>query len=110
MRPRVPKDLSLAPVAAEVDHNLQRIRDLTDAEAINREIVLETNMAAVHGSAEERRKQLLTYALRNVEMHGWDAAISDDDARLRLSGGSVSLDLGLSASLLRYLEGAKAPA
>ncbi len=110
MRPKVPKDLSLAPVAAEVDHNLQRIRDLPDADAINREIVLETNMSASNGSAEERRKQLLGYALRNVEMHGWDAAISEDGARLRLSGGSVSLDLGLSASLLRYLEGSNVPA
>ena len=44
-------------------------------------------------------------ALREVDLHHWDAAITDDFARLRLSGGSVSLDLGLSASILAYIRG-----
>jgi hypothetical protein len=38
-------------------------------------------------------------------MHHWKAEITDDAARLRLSGGSVTLDLGLSAALLDYIEG-----
>lgn len=104
MRPKVPKDLSLAPVAAEIDRNLQRLRDIAGAGEIDREIVLETNLMGREGTRAEREQRLLEYALRNVEMHGWDAAITEDAARLRLSGGSVSLDLGLSASLLRYLE------
>lgn len=104
MRPKVPKDLSLAPVAAQIDRNLQRLRDEPSAIEIDREIVLETNMTGWKGTREEREQRLLEYALRNVELHGWEAAITEDGARLRLSGGSVSLDLGLSASLLRYLE------
>ena len=39
-----------------------------------------------------------------VELHGWQAEITDDAARLRLSGGTVSIDLGLSASILEYIE------
>lgn len=48
---------------------------------------------------------MLDLALRNVELHGWEVEVTDDNARLRLSGGSVSLDLGLSASISRFIEG-----
>jgi hypothetical protein len=44
-------------------------------------------------------------ALRNVNLHDWNAEITDDDARLHLAGGSVSLDLGLSAAIMRYVAG-----
>ena len=39
-----------------------------------------------------------------VELHGWQVGITDDAARVRLSGGTVSIDLGLSASILEYIE------
>lgn len=43
-------------------------------------------------------------------MHGWTAAITDDAARVRLGGGSVSIDLGLSAAITSYiLDGGSAP-
>jgi hypothetical protein len=42
--------------------------------------------------------------VRGVDLHAWDAEITDDAARLRLSGGSVTIDLGLSASIMRYIE------
>jgi hypothetical protein len=42
--------------------------------------------------------------VRNIELHGWRAAISDDGSRLALTGGSVSLDLGLSPGIIRYIE------
>ena len=35
---------------------------------------------------------------------GWSAEISEDASRVHLSGGSVSLDLGLSAEILHYIE------
>jgi hypothetical protein len=47
-------------------------------------------------------------ALRNVDRHGWDATITDDDCRLRLSGGSVTLDLGLGGTVMRYIDGDRA--
>jgi hypothetical protein len=36
-------------------------------------------------------------------MHHWTAAVTDDCSSLRLSGGSVSIDLGLSASVRGYI-------
>ena len=46
----------------------------------------------------------LEAALRLVDMHDWHAEITDASARLRLSGGSVTIDLGLSATILDYIE------
>jgi hypothetical protein len=37
-------------------------------------------------------------------MHGWEASVSDDAMRLHLAGGSVTLEVGLSSALQRYIE------
>ena len=42
--------------------------------------------------------------VRMVELHSWQAEITDDAARLKLSGGSLTIDLGLSASIMQYIE------
>lgn len=47
---------------------------------------------------------MLETALLGVDVHDWHAEITSDGARLRLSGGSVSIDLGLSATILEYIE------
>ncbi|MEZ5076748.1 MAG: hypothetical protein R2725_04835 [Solirubrobacterales bacterium] len=104
MRPKVPMDLSLAPVAAEIDSNLQRLRAKTDAAAIEAELELELDRPAKGTSRAERLAQVRELALRNVDLHGWEAAISEDASRVCLAGGSVSLDVGLSAAILRYIE------
>jgi hypothetical protein len=100
--PKEPKDLALAPVAVGIDRNLQRLRDRTPAQ-IDYQLTLELNQPADGDNLDERAARVLRLALRDVDMHHWTAAISDDGARLTLSGGSVSLDLGLSASLHEYL-------
>lgn len=102
IHPKEPKDLALAPVAAEIDLNLQRLRDRTP-EQIDYELTLELNQPADGDDVDERAARVLAVGLRGVELHHWSAAITDDHARLRLSGGSVSLDLGLSASVLAYI-------
>ena len=103
LHPRTPKDLLLAPVAAEIDGNLQHLRDKSTRE-IDDAIQLAFNLSTTSAKPAQRKKWILEEALRTVELHGWNAEITDDAARLRLSGGSVTLDLGLSASLLRYIE------
>ena len=104
LRPKVPKDLALAPVAAAIDINLQQLRDRALAE-IDSEIAQALIQPTTAGSTrDERAAWILAKSVRAVELHGWLAEISDDSARLRLSGGSVKLDLGLSASLLDYIE------
>lgn len=105
MRPKASMDLSLAPVAAEIDSNLQPLREKATAEEIEAELQLATNRTPISHTREERGDRVLDLALRNVELHGWEVEVTDDNARLRLSGGSVSLDLGLSASISRFIEG-----
>jgi hypothetical protein len=100
--PKEPKDLALAPVAAAIDLNLQRLRDKSP-EAIDYELTLELNNPTMGDDADVRAERVLRVALRDVEMHHWTAAVTDDRSSVRLSGGSVSLDIGLGASVLAYI-------
>jgi hypothetical protein len=103
LRPKTPKDLLLAPVAAQIDLNLQEIRDLPPGKiADTLGLVLNADRADV--GRGQRAARILEFGVRSVELHEWDTEITDDAARLRLSGGSVSLDLGLSASITDYVE------
>jgi len=93
----------LAPVAAAVDLNLQSLRDQSPAE-IDYLLALELNLDTKGSTRANRTRWVLEAALRNVDLHDWHAEITDDGDRLRLEGGSVTLDLGLSATILRYIE------
>ena len=103
MRPRVPADLALAPVAAEIDLNLQPLRDKPPAELLNR-LGLALNLDAPGATRDERAGEVLEYAVRNVDLHGWEASVGDDATRLNLEGGSVTLEVGLSSTIQRYIE------
>ena len=104
LHPKDMRDLALAPVAAAVDLNLSRLRDLTPSE-IAVELEVELDRPERVGDAAERAGRILQAAVRNVELHGWETGVTADHARLRLSGGSVSLELGLSASILDFIRG-----
>ena len=103
LRPKYPKDLMLAPVAVGIDRNLQRMRDGT-ARDVEAELELEFDTPADELDRKQRTELVLRQALRDVDLHGWTAAVTDDGFRLRLDGGSVSLDLGLSGGIARYIE------
>jgi hypothetical protein len=103
--PREPRDLSLAPVAVKIDRNLQPLRDIQPDEILaHLELVLDRPETT--GARHERADRILESALRNAELHGWRAEITSDGSRIRLTGGSVSLDIGLSATIVRFIEGA----
>jgi len=103
--PRSSTDLFLAPVAVEVDRNLQRLRDL-DPVQLATELDLELDRPeSPSADRAERQERVLQVALRNVALHDWNATITEDGARLHLHGGSVSLDLGVSASITKYIGG-----
>jgi len=104
--PKTAIDLALAPVAAHVDMNLAAFRDSSPDELVFH-LELKLNCPEIQHTVEERAARVLEASVRNVGLHGWHAAISDDHCRLRLSGGSVSLDLGLSAAIMRYIETGK---
>ena len=101
--PKQQKDLMLAPVAAEIDLNLQRLREGSTQQVVA-ELELELDRPALCDDRDERAELVLRQALRHVDLHGWSAAITDDGCRLHLDGGSVSIDLGLSAGIIRYIE------
>lgn len=102
IHPKKQKDLLLAPVAVEIDMNLQRMRSGTSREVLA-ELELELDRPAMCSERSERAELVLRQAVRNVDMRGWNAAISDDGTRVHLDGGSVSLDLGLSAGITSYI-------
>ena len=103
IHPKKQKDLLLAPVAVEIDLNLQRMREFAPREVLA-ELELELDRPALSLERAERAELVLRQALRNVDLHGWTATITDDGTRVHLSGGSVSLDLGLSAGITSYIE------
>lgn len=102
LHPKNHRDFMLAPVAVEIDLNLQRMRDVSPRDVLQ-ELELELDRPAASTDHHERARLVLAQALRNVDTHGWSAAITDDGCRLQLSGGSVSLDLGLSDGISRYI-------
>jgi len=108
LRPKTPIDLALAPVAAEIDLNLQEVRD-EGVDAIVDAIAFTLNAGPAQ-TRDGRANQILELAIRGIDLHGWTAAVSADGARLQLRGGSVSLDVGLSASVLTFIEGGQTPA
>lgn len=103
IRPKQPTDLLLAPVAVQIDRNLQRFREESPV-AIENELQLELDSPVIEDTREERASRILRVAVRNVEMHGWNGEINADGSALHLEGGSVALDLALSPTLRRYIE------
>lgn len=102
--PKGPHDLSLAPVAVMIDRNLQVLRDIEPHEILaSLELMLDRPERT--GTCDERADRILETALRNVDLHGWSGHITADQSRVRLTGGSVTLDLGLSATILRFIDG-----
>ncbi|MGZ6613397.1 MAG: hypothetical protein ACXVFQ_03065 [Solirubrobacteraceae bacterium] len=92
----------LAPVAAEIDLNLRRMRDVSPRDVLQ-QLELELDRPAARTDRDERAHLVLEQALRNIDLHGWSATITDDGCRLHLHGGSVSLDLGLSEGIASYI-------
>lgn len=104
--PLLPKkraDLALAPVAAEIDQNLQALRSRTTQE-IDQVVATELNVWTRLGTADDRARWIAALATRDVDLHSWRARVSADYARIHLDGGSVPLDIGLSRSIQKWIE------
>lgn len=102
LHPKAPVDLLLAPVAAEIDRNLQALRDEPIAK-IDYDLALALDDDRFDSRAQ-RREAVLRIACREVNLHGWEVSLSDDDSRIHLSGGSVTLDVGLGMGLTNFIE------
>jgi hypothetical protein len=102
VRPKSLQDLMLAPVAISVDANLRRLRDRTVDEVLY-ELALQLDRSRLADERSGREQLILDAATRWVDLHGWHAELTEDATRLRLTDGSVSIDLGLSASIERFI-------
>ncbi len=102
--PKDHHDLTLAPVAVSIDRNLQALRDL-EPHGVLAALELVLDRPERTGRPDERADRILEAALRNVERHGWKAHVTSDFSGIRLTGGSVTLDIGLSATILRFIHG-----
>ena len=96
-------DVMLAPVSAEIDPTSERVRDGSPRDVVA-ELELELDRPAMYLDRDERAELVLRQPLRHIDLHGRTAAITDDAARLRLGGGSVSIDLVLSAAIPGYIQ------
>ena len=105
LHPRDAKDLALAPVAVHIDGNLQPLRASSPGE-LEAAFQLLLDRPELDDRRATREARVLEVALRNVDLHGWEAGLSEDGSAIRLSGGSVSLDIALGATILHYLEDA----
>ena len=106
VHPKNQTDLMLAPVAVEIDRNLQRLR-VDSVYDVLAELELELDRPAMCAGPDERAELVLRQALRHVDLHGWTATLNDDSSRIHLDGGSVTIDLGLSPAITTYIhEGA----
>jgi len=101
--PKTPKDLALAPVAAQIDMNLRRLRERTPSE-IDYEVSLELDKPAIPNTRDMRSERVLMVALRDVDLHGWHAEMTPDLSAVRLSGGSVSLDIAVGAAVMQFIQ------
>jgi hypothetical protein len=102
--PKLPKDLALAPVAVAIDLNLQRLRARSSVSEIEYELQLELDRPPYADTREERAERILALALRDVDLHGWAAAVTADGSAIRLSGGSVTLDLAVGVTAQRFID------
>jgi hypothetical protein len=103
IKPKSPKDLALAPIAAEVDANLGRLRDRPASE-IERELQLELDRPGFNDTSAERATRILALALRDVDLHGWSAELTEDRSAIRLTGGSVSVDIALGEAVHGFID------
>jgi hypothetical protein len=105
LHPQTAKDLVLAPVAADIDLNLQRIRDKPGDEiAAELALALDVDIGVTANQRDDRAELVRRLGEHSVTLHGWETKITKDSSRLRVSGGSVSIDLGLGTSVTQFIE------
>ena len=100
--PEEPEGFDARAGGGEIDRNLQRLRGGSPSDVLA-ELELELDRPAMCPERDERAKLVLRQALRDVNLHGWNATLSDDASRVHLDGGSVSVDVGLSPAITGYI-------
>ena len=101
-RPHSPADLALAPVLIEIEHNLARLRS---SENLQFDLALELNDDdSQYKSAVQRADRIRQYAIRDVELHGWQVRPTQDFYGLAVEHGDYQVSLMFGKQLTGYVE------
>ncbi len=90
-RPHSPADLALAPVLIGIEQNLARLRSSGDIEYA---LALDLNDDdGWYHSAGERASRIARFAVRGVDLHGWQVQPTPDRYGLAVSHGGYSVSI-----------------
>jgi len=101
-RPHSTADLALAPVLIGIERNLERLRTSDDLEY---GLALELNDDdSSYACALDRARRVREFAIRDVDLHGWQVEPSADMTGLAVRHGEYNVSLMLGRSLTRYID------
>ncbi len=101
-RPHSPADLALAPVLIGIERNLNRLRASDDLEF---GFALELNDGdSSYGRSQDRARRVRDFAVRDVELHGWQVQPSADMTGLAVRHGEFTVSLMLGRRLTSYID------
>ena len=100
--PHSPADLALAPVLINIERNLEQVRDSDDLE-YSLALALNDDSHWYH-SAAERAGRVRQYAVRNVDLHGWQVTPTQDLTGLAVEHSGYRVSLMLGKLLAGYIE------
>jgi len=101
LHPTTVADLALAPVLLSIERNLAALRSCDD---LSYALALELNDDdALYHTPAERAARIQRYAVRFVDLHGWDVSATADLHGLAVSHGQYSLPVMLGKRLLDYV-------
>lgn len=100
--PHSPADLALAPVLIEIDHNLARLRS---SENLQFDLALELNDDdSRYKNAVDRADRIRQYAIRGVQLHGWQVRPTQDFYGLVVEHSDYQVSLMFGKQLTGYIE------
>jgi len=100
--PHSATDLALAPVLINIERNLALVRDTDDLE-YSLALALNDDNRWYH-SAAERADRVRQYAVRNVDLHGWQVTPTQDLTGLAVEHSGYRVSLMLGRQLAGYIE------
>lgn len=101
-RPHSPADLALAPVLIGIEQNLVRLRASSDIEFT---LALDLNDDdGWYYSPDERAGRVARFAVRGVDLHGWQVKPTPDRCGLAVSHGEYSVSIMCGSQVCDYIE------
>jgi hypothetical protein len=101
LHPTTVADLALAPVLLTIERNLAALRTCDD---LSYALALELNDDdSLYHTPAERAGRLQRYAVRFVDLHGWEVSPTEDLHGLAVSHGQFCVPIMLGGRLVDYV-------